>query len=365
MTFLPGKEWTLVSGAALDAAFMLSLAALPRWRTPKDAVPLLLGVVSPMAVFALERGNVDVAMFVMTMVAVIALEGRLAVRAAGYAVVMLASLLKFYPFVLFALLVRERIGLCLVLGFVAAGCMGAYVFDNFLEISHMVANVPQPPDFTDAFGAVQLPDGIGLALRGFLAKHGVPEPLIFGTPAGRVLKWSAWFGLLAGTVAAVRFLTRTGDLRSAVRALAPREASCLAAGALLTVGCFFAGRSVGYREVCVLMTLPGLLALGRFSRVPTLARICRIAAWVATFLMWCLVPQRAISVINERFLPLSMRGGYVPPFTFWLFRELCWWCFIALLASILLSMVPEARAWRDTVRWLEQLTHPAPSINRR
>jgi len=65
-TFLPtDMGWTYWMGLALDAIFFTSPAWLPQARRPGDTIVIVLAAFSSMSVFALERGNVDIVMFLL------------------------------------------------------------------------------------------------------------------------------------------------------------------------------------------------------------------------------------------------------------------------------------------------------------
>jgi hypothetical protein len=336
------KSFLNVLGVSLDGLFMLSLAALPRPRRWIDYLPIMLCVVSPMTVFAQERGNIDTLMFLFAMAAVVCMDRALPVRMLGYGAIMLASLLKFYPFVLFILLLRERLRV-FMLGALAAVCvMGGFVWDYWDEIRRMAANIPHPSNFTDAFGSVQLPAGIVLLWQHLLSRLDFTAPVAGGVSATAFLTVAIFLPLVAGTLLIAQHLGRREDLQTAQRALTQRESLCLVAGAVLVCGCFFSGRSIGYREVMILMAIPGLAALVRTSPTEALARIFRITTWVAVFLMFYPVPQR---LLYHWLGSIPANGATLPTFVFWLFREGCWWWFIAVLAAILIRFLLDSPVW--------------------
>jgi hypothetical protein len=324
-------------GLSLDGLVVLSLAALPRPRRWIDYIPVLLCVISPMTVYALERGNLDTLMFLLTIAAVVCMDRSFPLRLLGYAAIMLASLLKFYPFVLFILLLRERRRNFLLAAFAAACIMGGFALYYLDEIRRMVANIPRPSFFFDSFGAMQLPGGIAVLLPHLLGR---------ADTAAQSPNISACLFLLlcGGTLAAACYLAQRTDFRTATQALTQRESLTLVAGAILICGCFFSGRSIGYREIMILMAIPGLAALARTSPTKMLSRIFRITTWVAVFVMMEQIPRR---LINNWFVALTNKGGSLPTFAFWVFREACWWWLVAVLAAVLLRFAldsPPARA---------------------
>ena len=337
-----GAEATPVVGVILDTLFLLSLAVLPRPRRRADAAPLLLALVSPFSVFAMERGNADLLMFALVAVAVACLGGRGPIRLGAYAAIMLAGLLKFYPCVLLAFLLRERPALFALLLGVCVAILGAFVWTYHVELVRVAAVIPTPTFADDGFGAAQVPTGLVVIEHFFF-------PAAWRSDALEATTW------LIGTVAlyavAVAVALRIGGdatMAEALRRLSPREATCLGAGALVVAGCFFAGASVGYRAVFLLFTLPGLLALGHVASGAGVSRVARRAVAAALLVMWCLPVQRIFNANFGRIwrpddLATVPWGTPIPGIVLWLAREALWWFLVMLLLGVLIHMLRDSR----------------------
>jgi hypothetical protein len=85
---------TTTVGWVLDLVFIMSLSLLPPATRPIELTLALIATMSTMVVFALERANADVLLFIFALAAVFLAEGRLAARLLGYCVALLAALLK-------------------------------------------------------------------------------------------------------------------------------------------------------------------------------------------------------------------------------------------------------------------------------
>src|SRR5262249_49806134 len=105
--FLPSKDWTNPLGLCLSVSFFLALAILPSPRSASELLLRLTATLSPVTTYAAERGNIDLLMFVLATAAGILLLKPLRRRLAAYAIIVLAGLLKIYPFVLMVLTLRE------------------------------------------------------------------------------------------------------------------------------------------------------------------------------------------------------------------------------------------------------------------
>ena len=62
---------------------------------------MLAATLSTMVIFALERANIDVLLFVMALTTGVLAECRLFMRVLGYFVALVAAMLKYYPIMIF------------------------------------------------------------------------------------------------------------------------------------------------------------------------------------------------------------------------------------------------------------------------
>jgi hypothetical protein len=298
--------WDNALGLGLVLLFLVALTFLPAGREPRQTMLITLGAVSSATMFALERANVDLLVFVMAMLAV-------RLRTAGYAVSLLAGMLKFYPIVLLVLAVRERLVKCLVVWAVAVGVIALWFALDGTEILRGMANIPSTHPFDDnVFGAHNLPFGLAELL-------GLPHA------AAIVLQVLLLVTMLC--------LAATLARRVQVHALTEAESLYLLAGSVLLVSCFVMAQNVSYRGIYFLFVLPALA-------------ICRRGtAWLIVLLMWNSALRPVIDALTEwSSLAEILRPGI------WLVRELAWWGVITVLAALLLRQVWESRAvaaWRD------------------
>ena len=366
--------WDNALGLGLVLLFLVALAFLPAGRDWRQTMLITLGAVSSATMFALERANVDLLMFVMAMLAVrsrtaagqsdeggfavIASQERsrprgqargharnlhrssvmgrrllryarndrrirrdgissrahpIALRTTGYAVSLLAGMLKFYPIVLLVLAVRERLVTCLVVWAVAVGVIALWFALDGTEILRGMANIPFTHPFDDnVFGAHNLPFGLAELL-------GLPHAAAI---ALQVLLLVIMLGLAA-----------TLARRVQVHALTEAESLYLLAGSVLLVSCFVMAQNVSYRGIYFLFVLPALAVCRRGT------------AWLIVLLMWNSALRPVIDAITE----WSSLAGILRP-GIWLVRELAWWGVITILTALLLRQVWESRAvaaWRD------------------
>jgi hypothetical protein len=324
--FIPA--WRNWMGLALDAAFFLSLALLPRPPGPAGRLLTGLAAFSSMTVFALERGNMDLVMFLLIAAGGWCWNRNPAARLLGYGLFTCAGLLKFYPLVLFALFIRERIAAFTALALAGILLLAGFAAAYQAILAQALRNLPQFSDFTDAFSSHQLPDGLPAALAHIW-------PALAGyAPAAFPL----WGSLTICAITLALRLAASPPVRQNFNALQPDQRGFLIIGAALICGCFFAGYSDSYRGIFLLFALPGLLALAPGGRM------FGITAGAVLFVMWGLTTQLLIA---------RLTGGTAFPITgpsmiylYWLIRELAWWWIISVLLATLFCFAAESPAWR-------------------
>src|SRR5437763_6646926 len=89
--------------------FLLSLGIVPPPRRPFELVLTILATLSASVVFAVERGNPDILLFILALATALSAEGGLAIRLIGYALALLSTLVKYYPLVTLVMVVEERV----------------------------------------------------------------------------------------------------------------------------------------------------------------------------------------------------------------------------------------------------------------
>lgn len=339
LAFLPSQAWTPVFGAIIDVLFLMSLAAFPPPQRRGEFLISLAATLSPPVAFALQRANVDVIIFMMVLAAAGLWIGSLRQRALSYAIISLAGLLKFYPLVLLALAVRERIKIATAI-FVAGGFLlfgfAAYFYRELIEMSH---NIPTGSYFVgDMFGAKNFPDGLVLG-------HGyAPNSWLGALP---------WLALLALFAAQVFIAARWLDLRRELAGIGALDRALLLSGSAIICGCFFAGQNAGYRGIFLLLTVPGWLALWRQSTARRVQHFAKWACFLTLFLLW-----QGVLTWNENFLA-ALQVWFGPGLGsalwsgLWATRELAWWLAAGILASVVMCYAVECQ----TAAWLRQFVN--------
>jgi hypothetical protein len=330
-------------GLGLASAFFLSLVLLPPPRRRGGLLLLALAAFSSLPVFALERGNIDVAMFLLIVTGGWLCFRDGSARMVGYSLVLLAGLLKFYPLVLCLLVLRERFLRAVLLAMAALIVLVLFVWHFQAELAEMAGNLPSLGYFTDTFGARQLPIGLGVILRDL----GIDRLPLLGEVDSKRSLVLVMIVLIASHLAASAIAFRLAMLpgmRAALGALTAREGGFLVIGAALLCGCFFAGQNVGYRGIHLLFVVPGLAALALAPAAGAMRTLFRWLTVLVMLLLWGLSLQQLVAWLSGG--SARPMGGSVAMDFYWIGHELAWWWVVSVLLAIVIRFVVDAPFWR-------------------
>ena len=218
-----GATWWV--GASLGVLFIPSWPLVLRPRGPKELLILGSAAISPMTVYALERANNDLVVFLLVVCGGIMLTAPRALRLFAYGPFVAGGLLKYYPFVLLVLVARESRRDVLVVATATGFALGILGVVFGADLRTALANIPTASSyFTDAFSARNLPLGFAEALGDGISHTFIAVPL-----------------LTALTGLAIARMLRTMRLIGRERLdWTAREAQFLVIGGLLITACFFA-----------------------------------------------------------------------------------------------------------------------------
>jgi Glycosyltransferase family 87 len=316
-----GTSATAAVGLGLDLMFILSLAAVIRPATAGETLVLGLVALSPMTVYALERANNDLVIFLVILAGCSLDRTSRPWRLGCYALYLTAGLLKYYPLVLLVLLARERRRQAQAVAGVVGAIVVLLLIRGHADFAKALPNIPTLSYFADSFSARNLPFGFAEAVGG--------------------LRWRSVIGVsLLVILIAIAFarMRRTVQLLEAsVPDRIGWESHCLLVGALLVTACFLAGQNVDYRGIYFVLVAPGLIRLHRTARDNGLRKF--LARMVAAVLFVACGPcfRHAFYAMTAE-LP-SDGARQRAELLFWIGRELVWWWLIAGLAAIVLCEV--------------------------
>jgi hypothetical protein len=327
---LLGTKVTLWTGLGLDLLFILSLMSMLRPRTSRETLVYGLAVLSPMTVYALERANNDLVVFVLIVSGGMLFMVSRPHRFCSYALFLVAGLLKYYPLALLVLLAREcrRVAVAVLIATVIILISFSLYFRP--ELGRALANIPAQSYFADSFSAQNLPFGLGEALGGGFSQTVIDLSLLVA-----LLAIAA-----ARTVRTIRLLDREKlDWNRT-------EMPWFAIGGILITACFVAGQNIDYRGIYFLLVLPGLIYMYRSAREAAVRLLCAQIIAAVLFVMWEEFFRHVLHVIAG---PIPNEGLSRPEVFFWVGRELVWWWLVAGLAAIVLSYVRQLPLAQDSI----------------
>jgi len=327
------RAWSQPLGLGLAIAYCLSLGLLPPTRRWRDSVYIGLAGVSSQAVFGLERGNADIAIYLGALAAGMTAHRGVAARMGGYAALLFVGLLKFYPLAALLTVLRERLAIAIGLSVAAGLALLSFVLRYGAELAEMARNIPAGLSYLDVVGATQLPLGLWVCIRRLL-----PDAVAAWAPAPLVA-----VGLTMGFVAAASAICVTAILsyRTTIAGLPARDKAMLTIGAAMIIGCFATGASFGYRAVLLLLVLPALSWLDRPGMPPALRGICRATILAILFAMYRLT---VLSILRSLDLwPSTSVAGSLA----WIVFQLVWWWIVAVLVGLLACLLIGSPALRE------------------
>ena len=345
LSFLPhGPIWTNILGLIVMTGFLVSLGCMTWPRQWRGRLLAVLGVLSYSTAYAVERGNMDLVMFIFAAFAALVLGGRPLVRGIAYAAIVFTTMLKFYPAVALIILLRERWRTVLAAGAVIAVALGLFAVAFRDEFGRMAATLPVtwPPGL--AWGAKGLPRGLNDVLPDLLTVLGYDAPWAVAARDSHLPAFVLLIVLLLGALGTAMRLSRAPRFTAALDTLSPASDRLLLIGAALVCGCFFLGQSLPYRAIHLLFVLPVFLSLGE-AAPPAGRTPFRWTVVVMLLILWELpIRWRVPWIVGARFVPtegpvFAFVPGSLLTYIAWAALELCWWWVITVLLAVLLRVL--------------------------
>ncbi|HKX07767.1 MAG TPA: glycosyltransferase 87 family protein [Stellaceae bacterium] len=315
-------------GVILDLLFILSLPLIIRPRSWRECLFSIAAALSTTVIYALERANNDIVIFLLMVGAGRLFAGARGRRLAAYAIFLLGGLLKFYPLAVLVLVVRESWHTALVVVAVSVIAVLTLWWAHGQELMLVLQNLPKVSHYADSISAQNLPLGIFLILPAGLASE-------------EALATMAFVILLALSALLVLRIFRVLEQNQRIAEGWGLEEAHLLIGAILLTGCFFAGENISYRGIFLLLTISGLLRLREAAGTPGARRMVGAALLAILGLLW---EQRVGLALNH--LPGGSFGPGNPNLaeglvgaTYWVCRELLWWALISFFTAIIMSQL--------------------------
>ncbi|HLZ79857.1 MAG TPA: hypothetical protein VKQ09_11020 [Sphingomonas sp.] len=329
---VPGAgTWLRPIGLSVDIAFLSSLLLLPVGRGWRDTMLIVLGAVSTAAVFAVERANNDLVIFVLVATAATLIQRSAGWRLLGYTATLLAGLLKYYPMPLMIVATRERPGHFFTVAAGSLTIVGLFLVVDGHDLARALRLIPTGPYIDDMFGSIQLPGGLSD---------------LFGWPAG--VRTVLHLAMMAAAIGGGIIWGRSQLLREDIERLSRQEQAFLLVGALLLPSLFFTAQNIGYRAIHLLLVLPPLLALrhaGHYRRAHS------YTGGAALALLWA-EGWRHLIAVAATYVDTDLAAFLYA--IAWLTRETMWWWTITALVALATNMQLHSEMGRIGLSGLRQ-----------
>jgi len=311
-------------GALWVIAFVAMVAWIANAKTGRETAIYLLALLSPASLFALERANIDLIMFLLVVGAAFAFCRSPLGRLVAYGMIGLAASLKFYPIAAMSLALYERKSRFIAVAVASVAAVAVFASAIWSDLEKIWPNIPRPGPTIEAWGGLNLFEGELIVLTAVWRGH------------GDALRTFVTIQYIIAILASVGLsLHLAQQLRSrgwSLGALNP-ETALFVAGGLIIVFCFFSGKNGAYRGVWLITLLPFLIRRWRESRpgdvVPPVLWGRGIALLLV--LLWFEALRRNA---------IDAFGTYVAGrFAVGLIREPAWWIFITGLMTMLWTQI--------------------------
>jgi Glycosyltransferase family 87 len=326
---IPGiGEWRTTIGLAIDITFLATLILLPTARDWRGAALITLSAISSAVVFATERGNNDLVIFVLAVTVATMIGRSRTLRLVAYGAALLAGLLKYYPMPLLMLATRERPGRFFAVAAVAIVLLCLFLAIDGHDLARALRLIPTGEfigDF-DMFGSTTLTGGLFQ---------------LFGWPDG--LRWIPHLAMVITAFGIAIAIATRQWLQDDLDRLTELERAFLFVGAVLIPSFFFTAQNIGYRAIHLLLVMAPLIALWRTAR----RKGYRITLYAALGLLWADGVRNGVLSLTDRLAPMT-RGNI--RILAWEIREVAWWWLIIALISFALALLLRSEMGSTVIR---------------
>lgn len=310
------ESHTTLIGLAIIASFWIGISLLLPNATNSTLALVFAAAVSPAALLGMERANIDLFIFLLVVLSILAIQ-----RSNAWAMVALMAgfVLKLFPLFGWVILLKLDASKIRRPVFLLAGLAALYLFATFSDILLIIEGTPRAAFFSYGMNVCWMA----------LAEE--------NAAVGKIIHLLSWF--LVALILGLSFsaLWRNGPAIKDTDT--PMHLDAFRAGAGIYAGTFLIGNNWDYRLIFLILTLPQLLSWAGGSGVHRLISIATLTAILLS--CWHMLIIKLFFGYGE---------GYQWAF---LLDELAHWTAFAGVTYLLFSSAP---AWIK-----EYLRHPNPS----
>jgi hypothetical protein len=236
-------------GTAMAVIFFATLLALLKPATGKQAAYCCALVISSSVMFAAERANLDVLIFLLLTLSALLLTRKSALRFGAYGIIFLGGLIKFYPWAVLALTLRERTRTCLLVVTFSAAALLLYVMSFSDDLAIILSRLPGAGDRI----SFSVRDILNLLNRATDRLYG--QPLLDSPSVFLTVRTGLAFACVLAGFAVRRLIIRSGAILKGARI----DITLFLIGAVVISFCFLIGTNYTYRCIFLILCVPLLL----------------------------------------------------------------------------------------------------------
>ena len=310
----------------LGGIFLFVIWRMFQPRNMADLGIAFLGAISPPVFFVLERGNLDMLVFIAVLSTLLLSQSSFRARAVFYFAALAAGLLKLYPFALFVMLVREPAKRCVALSVIASTLMAVYFASNWGYFMHLW--LPEESIFA-MFG--------GRLLAKAIQEH---------FSLGEVARPAIYVLCCAVSILGIYFIAkRIGD-DPVFQNTTDAPNSLILCGSILVLACFFTGFNVYYRAIFLLPLLSGFLSLLGEKHHGATGKLVWLGVLMTGLCLYGdMIRFGGMAFILSRiFVEPASIFGQVLILVVIIGKEAFWWLEVTLLGGIVCAILLQSRA---------------------
>lgn len=294
-------------GFLMAAAFFVSvLLFLPNKLNLVGQIAVILTLTSPAVFFAVERANIDLIIFVVLSLGVVALrQNQWKMDLTGLGLILLAFILKLFPIFACGALVKSGRNGLLICAALSIGVVLTYVLLTYQDLLLISAGTPRAP-----FASY------GISIAGQVTSSIHPA---FGHIVTYLSYGLAVVSLLAALVSL--YYKSSPPLETQADSI-----DAYRMGAFLFLGCFLIGNNWNYRLLFLLLTVPQL-ACWTTHAGPWISRLAWLCLLSALGCLWQEAYRNLLYDLTGYRLVAAM-----------LYQALSWSLFLSLLTLLTLSL---------------------------
>jgi hypothetical protein len=276
---------------------------------------------SPAVMLAVERGNNDLMIFILLSLAIFLRHKK---RIFSYLLILMASILKFYPIVSVITALREEKKRAIIIMLIVGTLFMIYMMSIWQDVIVIATTVPRSPNIS--YGSHVLFDGLNPIFQSF-------SDFSLSDNLRTLFTFTAVLFILSASYLAARLgliQTETDKNKRLTKYI-----DSFRIGTIIYLSTFIIGNNFDYRLIFLILALPQLLVWAKIQNPLTRSAVFLLIAIL--FTMWSSFLAVWFSSLFSLFFSLPQTGKH---FIF-LIEEIINWSIFGCLLSILLLTLPD------------------------